>query len=241
MWRPALKGAADILNAVAGLAWPLLAGLLLWRLFPSIKKIAESRAFTVKIGQAELTVQEALEKSVATTADIQEKLASVASSTGRTADVQATPRPAPRALRVARLLWVDDVPANNAYEAAQLAALGVDVVQATSTREGLAALFGAPTPFDAVISDMGRAEASGYNTDAGIDLIRQARDRGFDGPLFIYASGQAVQRRSEILDAGANGVTASPTELFQFLREVGPFPGMTIEGPRRQRRPSERS
>jgi CheY-like chemotaxis protein len=216
-----LKSLADVVNAIAVLAWPLIAGLVLWRLFPSIKKIAESRRFTVKVGGIELTAQEFLEKSLATTADIQGKLASVTAPVDHPAQMSdALP-----ARLLNRVLWVDDVPSNNFYEVAQLQTLGVDVVQTTSTGDGLAALFGAAIPFDAVVSDMGRDEPSGFSRNAGLDLIRRIRERDHNVPVFIYASTQALARRSEIVAAGGNGVTASPTELFALLRAVGSFPG----------------
>jgi CheY-like chemotaxis protein len=217
-----LNSAARVINALSGLAWPLIVGLVLWRLFPTIKKIATSRGFTVKVGQTELTVQEVSEKLLMTTADIQGRLASITSGSDGSAEVQET---LPRQL-LERILWVDDIPANNAYEVAQLETLGVNVTQVTSTDEALAAMTRSRARFDAVISDMGRREEHDYNPDAGLDLIHQLRGKGVDysGPIFVYASRRALGRRDEIIDAGGNGTTASPTELFALLREVGPFP-----------------
>ncbi len=214
-----MSGTAEVINALTGLAWPLIAGLALWRLFPTIRKIAMSRGFTVKVGQAELTVQEVSEKLLTTTAEIQGRLASITSET----DSPTVTRGTPSKHQLERILWVDDTPSNNAYEVAQLQTLGVHVTQAKSTGEGVATVQ-SEMPFDAVVSDMGRAETSGYNSEAGLDLIRQLRERSYTGPIFIYATRRATGRRDEIIAAGANGVTASPTELFALLRAVGPFP-----------------
>jgi CheY-like chemotaxis protein len=126
-----------------------------------------------------------------------------------------------------RVLWIDDNPSNNAYEVAQLETLGVNVTHVTSTRGGLAALSDSTAKIDAVISDMGREEPHGFNANAGIDLIRQLRDYGYAGPIFIYASRNTVERRAEIIAAGGTGVTASPTELFALLHAVAPFPATT--------------
>lgn len=207
-----MNGVAEVVNAVAGLAWPLIVALVLWRLMPSIKKIVESRSFTVKVGQTELTVQELSQKFIATTADIQ-------ASVGQGEAADATPQP-----QLNRILWVDDRPSNNTYQVAQLQALGVDVEPATSTREGLNALLRAGVSFDAVISDLGRDEPGGFNPDAGLDLIRQVRERGLQTPIFIYGTKRAVARSQEIAAAGGNGVTNSATELFAQLRTVGTFP-----------------
>ncbi|GIH78913.1 response regulator [Planobispora longispora] len=209
-----MKDIAELINAIAALAWPLIVGIVVWRLFPVIKEIARSRGFTVNIGGAELTVQEISEKLLESTAVIQGRLASAPPE-----EPEALPD---RYLR--RVLWVDDVPANNAYEVAQLEALGVEVIRALSTGEGMAALRGATVPFDAVISDMSREEDGFYNRDAGLDLAREMRGRGDDRPLFVYGSRRTLAREDEILAAGGNGVTYSPTTLLQMLRSVGRFP-----------------
>lgn len=214
-----MKTFAELLSALSTLAWPLLAGLVIWRLFPTIKKIIDSRGFTVKVGSAELTVQEVSEKVLKTTADIQGKLASVSASP-EYAGLEN--RSVLRPLR--RVLWVDDHPSNNAYEAAQLQTLGVDVLQAESTGKGINAMSAAVPPFDAVISNMARKEDGSLHPDAGMELAREIRARGYDVPVFIYASGQEIARRAEILAAGVNEITTSPTHLFTLLRKVGEFP-----------------
>ncbi|MFF4607571.1 hypothetical protein ACFY12_33150 [Streptomyces sp. NPDC001339] len=213
-----MKDFVDLLDVLTTLAWPLVVGLVIWRLFPTIRRIAESRGFTVKIGTAELTVQEISEKVLKTTADIQGKLASISASVPTPMESR---HPA-RLLR--RVLWVDDNPSNNAYEVAQLQTLGVDVVQVASTHKGIEALSGAAPPFDAVLSGMARNEESGFHQDAGLDLAKEIRARGDDVPVFLYAPDQALARRNEILEAGGSDVAGSPTALFTLLRKVGEFP-----------------
>ncbi|WP_030410535.1 response regulator [Streptomyces sp. NRRL S-1448] len=214
-----MKTFADLLSALSTLAWPLLAGLVIWRLFPTIKKIIDSRGFTVKVGSAELTVQEVSEKVLKATADIQGKLASVSASP-EYAGMESRSVLGP----LRRVLWVDDHPSNNAFEAAQLQALGVDVVQVESTDKGIDALSASAPPFDAVISNMARKEDGSLHPDAGTELAREIRARGYDVPVFIYASDQTLAKRAEILAAGVNEITTSPTHLFTLLRKVGEFP-----------------
>lgn len=213
-----MQSTVDLLGALSTWAWPIIAGLVIWRLLPTIKNIIGSRGFTVKIGSAELTVQEVSEKLLKTTADIQGKLASVGAAEYPGTESRSPLRP------LRRVLWVDDHPSNNAYEAAQLQALGVDVVQVESTGQGIKALSAAVPPFDAVISDMARNENGSFHADAGLELAREIRAGGDDVPLFVYTSGQALARRSEILAAGVNDVTSSSTRLFALLRKVGEFP-----------------
>ncbi|MFI9754260.1 hypothetical protein [Streptomyces collinus] len=217
-----MKEASALIEALTGLAWPLFASVVVWRLFPLIKGLVGRGNFTVRVGDAELTVQQFSDQLVETTADIQQRLTAVSAGDGPQEASEPSERP-PRLLR--RVLWVDDQPANNAYETAQLQALGVEVVHATSTQEGVRALHRARPAFDAVISDMGRSEAAGYNTDAGLDLIREIRT--FDGatPVFVYASTKTLARTDEIATAGGNGVAWSPVKLFDLLHGAGEFPG----------------
>ncbi|MCQ4045889.1 two-component system response regulator [Streptantibioticus rubrisoli] len=214
-----MKDVTELIKALTGLAWPLMAGVVIWRLFPMVKEIARSRGFTIKVGEAEVTVQEYSEKLIQATADIQGRLASVSAA-------QAEPGGSrqPQARTLERALWVDDYPENNVTEVAQLRALGVEVRLATATDEGLRILSRAAPEFDVVISDMGRKESGRNNGDAGLDLIREIRARGEAIPIFIYAGPRTTSRRREILEAGGDGVTASPTELFELLRGVGEFP-----------------
>ena len=215
-----VKDAAELVSAVASLVWPLIVVIVVFRLLPTIKKIAESRGFTVKVGETELTVQEISEKFVAITADIQGELASVRTA-GTPVGVQENMSPA----LLRNVLWVDDQPSNNAYEIAQLEVLGVAVVQVTSTLDALTALHGETRLFDAVISDMGRIENGANNANAGLDLVQALRKHGNNVPTLIYTTPGGMDRRAELLVAGATGVAATPTTLFQLLRTVGRFPG----------------
>jgi CheY-like chemotaxis protein len=215
----AMKDGAELVTAVAGLVWPLIVVVVILRLLPTIKTVVGSRGLTVKIGGVELTLQQVSEKLVASTADMQEKLASVQTATS-SVGVQGIESSG----LVRRVLWVDDRPSNNAYEIAQLQALGVDVVKATSTQDAFAALRGEAEPFDAVISDMGRFEDGENNPDAGLDLVRALRKEGNSVPTFIYTSPGGMKRHEEMLAAGANGVASASTMLFQLFRRVGRFP-----------------
>ncbi|MFR9791533.1 response regulator [Streptomyces sp. MB22_4] len=209
-----MKDATELIRALTGLAWPLMAGVALWRLFPLIKELVRSRGFTIRVGEAEVTVQEYSESLIRATAEIQGRLATVSAVAPQAADSRT----------LDRILWVDDRPENNLTEVAQLRALGVDVSLAKSTDEGLQALAGAQRPFDAILSDMSRKERFRKNSTAGLDLIRALRAGGQTTPVFVYATARAVALRAEVTEAGGSGVAASSTELFRLLRGVGAFP-----------------
>ncbi|MFF0161737.1 response regulator [Streptomyces sp. NPDC005263] len=212
-----MNDATQLIRALTGIAWPVLAAWVVWKLFPEIRHILEKRSFSLKVGNNELTVQQFTDKVVETTAELQQQLAAQAGQG------QAGQQPQPQGV-IHRVLWVDDAPSNNAYEAGQLQAMGVQVVQAESTDEGLRALQGAQQPFDVVISDMGRSEPAGFDPDAGLRLIERIRETGSTTPVFIYGGTGAMARRDQVANAGGNGVTQSPTELFALLGQVGRFP-----------------
>ncbi|MCH0556191.1 MULTISPECIES: response regulator [unclassified Streptomyces] len=211
-----MKELTALIQALTGLAWPAIVGITLWRLFPTLKEIMRSRGFTVKVGQAELSVQEVSEQVLKATADMQGHLATVMA--------HQTSEATPPTQILHRILWVDDHPENHAYMAEQLRTLGVTVQTATSTSAANRAISMSSEPFDAIISDMSREEGGTTNRDAGLDLIREVRGQGYETPLFIYASPQQASRISEITDAGGNGATSSFSELFNLLRRVGEFP-----------------
>jgi hypothetical protein len=50
---------ARFLESGAAFAWPIMIGNVLWRMWPSIRKIIDSRGFTVKYGGMEVSVQDA--------------------------------------------------------------------------------------------------------------------------------------------------------------------------------------
>ncbi|WP_406438709.1 response regulator [Streptomyces sp. NBC_00631] len=214
-----MKDATELIRALTGLAWPLFAAWVVWKLLPEIRNVVRNRAFSLKVGNNELTVQQFTDQVIETTAELQQQV------TAQTDRGRPGQEPSPQSQRVVhRILWVDDTPANNAYQTAQLQAMGMEVVQAESTDEGLRALRRAAPPFDVVITDMGRAEADGFDPDAGLKLIRKIRETDAMTPVFVYGGAGAAARRDQVADAGGNGVTQSPAELFVLLGQVGRFP-----------------
>lgn len=210
----------QLLQGVAGLAWPLITGVVLWKLFPLVREITSSRAFTIKVGSMELSVQEATEQLRANIEDLQKKVEELRAQPREGLVASESPTlPAPSAPR--RIVWVDDSPANNALEIARLHDEGVEVIPVTSTQEALRVLLAERMPVRAVISDMARRESGQLNWRAGIELIQQLRQAGLSVPVFVYGSERAlVSTRDEVRTVGGNGATTSSIELFELLRGV---------------------
>jgi CheY-like chemotaxis protein len=222
-----------ILDWTGRIAWPLLLGFVLWKLFPAIREVLRTRGFSVKVAGAEITVQEASDQVSERFADLEEQVVALgrrldeAGSADALAEVEPELVPTPgRVAGVAgpaepihRILWVDDQPANNAYAVDSFRKRGYRVEQVRTTDEALRRLADA----DAVITDLGRDEAGTFHPDAGIELIRRVKASRPELPVYVYTTPDAAAGRAEQLaEEGAAATTASSSELASLLsRESG--------------------
>ncbi|HZA82963.1 MAG TPA: hypothetical protein VFC13_16070, partial [Actinomycetes bacterium] len=202
---------ARIIEAVGSLLWPLLVAVVVFRVAPHVpgivadlRRAMRTRAFTVKIGGAELSVEEATEQLRRQVTDLQDQVAAqlarrppatAGSAPGGPVAGGPPPDPAgpppdrgrPSERARATVLWVDDRPDDNALEIAKLRDDGVEVLQARSTFEAMDVL-SLRRGVDAVVTDLGRAEDGEFRTHAGLALLRQLREAELD--------------RQDALDAG---------------------------------------
>src|ERR1700750_3378482 len=124
----------------------------------------ESRGFAVKVGGAEITVQQASDQLATQVDDVRAQLSALK------AELEPRGENGPRGAGVAavpaspiedgvpllrRGLWVDDHPENNVYEREALLRRGVDVIEVKSTGEAIKAL-NSQQSVDAIVSDMCR-------------------------------------------------------------------------------------
>jgi CheY-like chemotaxis protein len=238
--------AARIIEAIGSLLWPLLVAVVLIRVVPHIpgvvadlRKAMRTRAFTVKVGGVELSVEDATEQLRRQVADLQTHMAAqlaeqaeragpgppaapgAPAPPGAPAGTEAEAAPAPAADQGrATVLWVDDDPDANALELAKLRDDGLEVLLARSTAEAMDVL-SLRRGVLAIVTDLGRAEDGEFRSHAGLALLRQLREAEQDQPVLVYTSPRRVELdRQDALDAGAVAVTSSPTELFAALRRV---------------------
>jgi CheY-like chemotaxis protein len=240
--------AARIIEAIGSLLWPLLAAVLLIRVVPHIpgvvgdvRKAMRTRAFTVRIGGAELSVEDAAEQLRRQVADLQTHMVDqLAERGGPAAPPRAPASPAvpappgapggPASAGAAAgagadhgppaVLWVDDNPEANTLELAKLRDDGLEVLLARSTAEAMDVL-SLRRGVRAIVTDLGRAEDGEFRSHAGLALLRQLSEAEQDQPVLVYTSPRRVELdRQDALDAGATAVTSSPTELFAALRRV---------------------
>jgi CheY-like chemotaxis protein len=214
--RKRMEDFAKLLNAVAALAWPVVAGVVLYRLYGPIAEIVRSatgRKFTIKVAGNELTMDEASEQQRVILADLQARLADLEKQVGNASIPKLEAAESSAAALEKQLLWVDDQPKNNSYLVATLEERGARVDVALTTEEGLAKL--KRRHYDAVISDMGRPEGE----RAGIDLARQVKAARPTLPIYIYCGAWAAAHlRDEALAAGVTEITSSGTALMAALQ-----------------------
>jgi CheY-like chemotaxis protein len=222
--------AARIIEAIGSLLWPLLVAVLLIRVLPHVpslvaelRRAMRTRAFTVKIGGAELTVEEAAEQLRRQVTDLQTHMAVQMAERGElggaapaTAEEAA---PAPGQGRPT-ILWVDDQPGDHTLELAKLRDDGVEVLLARSTAEAMDVL-SLRRGVQAIVTDLVRSEDGEFRSHAGLALLRQLKEAEQDQPVLVYTDGRRAELdRQDALDAGATVVTSSPLDLFAALRRL---------------------
>ena len=245
--------AARIIEAIGSLLWPLLVAVLLIRVLPHVpslvaelRRAMRTRAFTVKVGGAELTVEEATEQLRRQVTDLQTHMAVQLAERGElggaapaTAEEAAAPAPAPGQGRPT-ILWVDDQPGDHTLELAKLRDDGVEVLLARSTAEAMDVL-SLRRGVQAIVTDLVRSEDGEFRSHAGLALLRQLKEAEQDQPVLVYTDDRRAELdRQDALDAGATMVTASPVDLFAALRRLLSTPSADPDpvpvGPGRLRR-----
>lgn len=138
-------------------------------------------------------------------ADIEACVAAVAT-------LAATPR------RAARVLWVDDRPANNEAERKWLRPHGIVFDSVVSTEEALEQLTN--ENYDLVITDLGREHSSDQSATAGAAFLDQPIVRQGGPPVIVYAGTWAVVQRDALVKRGALDVMSNREHLYASVLGV---------------------
>jgi len=223
-----IDNVVKLLDAVtrlaAGISWPLLALFVLLRFRHPIGSFFESLSeFSVKGAGLEASlkkkqIEAAASLAAAAATDPKEKISApeAAQEAANIVSDVLTVR-AVRKAKKSRILWVDDIPANNSVEKESFEALGIEVISATNTEQAIDIL--RTKRFDLVISDMGRPP----DQRAGYTLLSKMHELKIHIPFLIYAAGGSIpEHRIEAMNRGARGSTNRATELFEMaLRVLG--------------------
>jgi CheY-like chemotaxis protein len=210
-----------LIRAIGSIAWPLVVGFCLWRLFPKIKERFGKDDIGVEIGQLKFALTATRD---ATSKNLQSMQDTLRLHTAKLENLESyvkpaeVPEPLPESqtsqLSPKRILWVDDRPQNNIFEIARLRDQNFVIDEVTNTDEAIRELTRHRDRYELVVTDMGRPE----NEKAGIELIHRMRKSKLNTPVFVYCSPRAVKLHGEeAREAGAVGVTASPIQLLDHL------------------------
>lgn len=114
-------------------------------------------------------------------------------------------------LRNVRILWIDDVPANNQNEEQMFRQLNIDIEFAASTKEALKKL--KKNEYDLIFSDMSR----GDEPAAGIKFLEEYQRRKNKLPVIFYVGTVNPEKGTP---AGAFGLTHRPDELLHLTLDA---------------------
>ena len=111
------------------------------------------------------------------------------------------------------VLWVDDKPMNNVYEASIFKRFGASIVSVRSTEEALAFLN--RDSYDLIISDVHRVENGRSNPNAGYDLLDALDRQRVRAPLVFYTG--SVTRINSHRARAARGAADVPGDLVNLV------------------------
>jgi CheY-like chemotaxis protein len=114
------------------------------------------------------------------------------------------------------ILWVDDNPMNNVYEAKVLKGLGASIIFAITTYEGLALLN--QEKYDLIISDINRVENGKVNHNAGYELLEAVKRKNPEMPFIFYTA--SVTNVDNLKVKLANGTADTSSRLFELVYEA---------------------
>ena len=132
--------------------------------------------------------------------------------------VAAVPTLASAPRRAARVLWVDDRPANNERERKWLRPHGIVFDCVVSTDEAREQL--AQESYDLVITDLGREGSSDRSASAGAAFLEQPILRDGGPPVIVYAGRWAVAQRAELVRKGAIDVMNDREHLLVTVLQL---------------------
>lgn len=120
------------------------------------------------------------------------------------------------------ILWVDDMPKNNAFMIARLENRGYIIDYAGSTAEGIEKFEKKRKPYRFIISDLGRIEENGYQETAGIDLLKAIKVRQSDVLFAVYSWSDKLQSNREVIEKLDGIPITSTIQLQAFFDQFAP-------------------
>lgn len=141
--------------------------------------------------------------------------------------VAAVPTFAVEPRRAARVLWIDDKPANNEVERKWLRPHGLVFDCVVSTEEAIQQL--ETESYDLVITDLGRQGSSDRSYTAGAEFLDQPIVKQGGPPVIVYGGQWAMKQKEPLLTRGALAVTNDRGVLLStVLKVLGRDPDLQV-------------
>jgi CheY-like chemotaxis protein len=209
----------DLINALATVAWPAIAIFLIYKFYPLIKVLLSRDKVSFKFGGMEMSAEQTAQSLASQVEDLQKKVVQleekITNDKNSDSNVDLLRLPIRRGEK-RRILWVDDVPSNNAIQIQNLTSDGLQVDAAIDTAQAISMF--EFTKYDLVITDMGRTEDGVHRPTAGITLAKELRQRNPTIPIIIFTTHRALERFQESAQkAGVNLITNSTIELYRHI------------------------
>jgi CheY-like chemotaxis protein len=206
---------ANIIKALAGLFWVLLAVFVVWLLrqplTAAVSRLASFEAFGVKFA---LSGGAALDAAIELAEKNPTWPVEVPAADRKAAIDRANANRS--VFEGAEILWVDDRPSNNRNEARMLRSFGALITFAATTDEALDALKAGTEQhhaFDLILSDISR-ELPVRDMKAGLTMLPGLRNAGFRQPVIYYVGRPNADAG---VPADAFGLTNRPDQLLQLV------------------------
>jgi hypothetical protein len=194
----------ELAKLIPSLLWFALVVVVIWRLWPYIKRDLIPSLTGLKAFGVELTFARAQLDQAATRQGVKVS-ANDRSQALRRASAAA------QLLSGMRVLWVDDNPADNGSELHLLNSLGIAVDQVNSTSEALSQL--GSNKYDAVVSDIERKG----EPDAGLRMVWEMWNRHLYRWTVFYIKKLNQTKGAPAL---AFGITNRPDHLLHYMIDI---------------------
>src|SRR5581483_5260057 len=227
--EPAIMDAKDILEAVLKFlkiifSWPVIFLVIFMTfrreirgVFPELARRLRKAPGGWEFGAQEKALQDALERGAEKLKDDPAEFIDFAKNQVKKLAQSRESAPIPQgALEGQSILWVDDKPLNNSYEASFFKSLGARIDLALSTNEALDLL--SKKQYDLIISDIHRVEHGVSNTKAGYEFLEALKDGEIEVPLIFYTSVKKTLDRARA--SGAVGVANRSSDLTKLVLKV---------------------
>jgi CheY-like chemotaxis protein len=210
---------AAVIGALVSLAWVAVAGYVIYLLRQTLPRaIGRLSGFEVYGVKLSLSASDAMAAAIEL-ATKNERWDVVVPVADQTAALNRAKKES-ALLERAEILWVDDHPSNNRYEARMLRSFGAIITFASTTEDALAALAQATErhqPFHLILSDISRDFPLPADPKGGLAMLDRLKDAKVTLPVVLYVG--SIDPAAGV-PAGAFAVCNRPDHLLLYTLDA---------------------